>query len=245
MVDHWWQTETGSPITASPPGDVAVRVGSAGLPMPGFDLRVLDAGGNEVPRGTIGTLALKLPLAPGCLPTLWNDDARFLKSYLDDYRGYYTTADAGFVDEDGYAFVMSRTDDIINVAGHRLSTGEMEEVLSSHPSVADCAVIGIRDELKGELPFGMVVLKQIDGGKSAEAVVEDVIRMVRERVGPVAAFKRAVVVPGLPKTRSGKTLRRTLRQMANGDPWEVPATTEDVSLLDVLAKQLAPPKSVS
>jgi propionyl-CoA synthetase len=243
VVDHWWQTETGSPITASPPGDVPVRVGSAGLPMPGFDLRVLDAAGEAVPRGTIGTLALRLPLAPGCLPTLWNDDARFLASYLSDYPGHYTTADAGYVDEDGYVFVMSRTDDIINVAGHRLSTGEMEEVLSSHPSVADCAVIGIRDELKGELPFGMVVLKQVEDGPSAETVIEDVIRMVRDRVGPVAAFKRAVVVTALPKTRSGKTLRRTLRQMANGDPWEVPATTEDASMLDGLARQLTPVKS--
>ncbi len=242
VVDHWWQTETGSPITGAPPNDVAVRIGSAGVPMPGFDLRVLDAAGKEVPRGTIGTLGLKLPLAPGCLPTLWNDDARFLTSYLADYPGYYTTADAGFLDEDGYAFVMSRTDDIINVAGHRLSTGEMEEVLSSHPQVADCAVVGIRDELKGEVPFGMVVLKQMEGGKSPEAVAEDVLRMVREKIGPVAAFKKAVVVPALPKTRSGKTLRRTLRQMANGDEWEVPATTEDTTILEDLARQLTPAK---
>ncbi|MBX3200574.1 MAG: AMP-binding protein [Labilithrix sp.] len=237
VIDHWWQTETGAPITASPPGEVPVREGSAGIVMPGFDLQVLDAQGAEVPRGTVGTLAIRLPLPPGCLPTLWNDDARFVKSYLSDFAGYYTTSDAGYVDADGYVFVMSRTDDIINVAGHRLSTGEMEEVVASHPAVAESAVIGVRDELKGEVPMGILVLKQ---GAPTDGVAEEVIARVRERVGPVASFKRVVVVPALPKTRSGKTLRRTLRLMANGDPWEVPATTEDAGALDALAPLLIP-----
>lgn len=236
-IDHWWQTETGAPITASPLGQVPVRVGSAGVAMPGFDLRVLDAQGVEVPRGTVGTLAICLPLPPGCLPTLWNDDERYVKSYVSDYAGHYTTSDAGYIDSDGYVFVMSRTDDIINVAGHRLSTGEMEEVVASHPAVADCAVIGVRDDLKGEVPMGLVVLKQ---GVSPEGVPAEVVALVRDRVGPVASFKRVVVVPALPKTRSGKTLRRTLRAMVNGDAWDVPATTEDVGVLDTLGALLTP-----
>lgn len=236
VIDHWWQTETGAPITASPPGEVPVRVGSAGHAMPGFDLCVLDSQGAPLPRGTTGTLALRLPLPPGCLPTLWNDDERFVKSYVSDYAGYYTTSDAGVIDEDGYVFVMGRTDDIINVAGHRLSTGEMEEVVATHAAVAESAVIGVRDDLKGEMPLGIVVLKQ---GVAAPNITAELIELVRDRIGPVACFKHVVVVPALPKTRSGKTLRRTLRLMANGDPWDVPATTEDASMLDGLAELLA------
>jgi propionyl-CoA synthetase len=233
VIDHWWQTETGSPVTAAPLG-VPVRAGSAGIAMPGYDLRCLDASGAETSPGVVGTLALKLPLAPGALPTLYENDEGFVKSYLSDFDGFYTTFDAGWIDADGYAFVMGRTDDIINVAGHRLSTGAIEEVLSSHPAVADCAVVGVRDDLKGELPLGFVVLKQ--GEYAADAVSREVAELVRARVGPVACFQRAFVVPALPKTRSGKILRRTLRQIANGDPVEMPATTEDPSVVDALAR---------
>jgi propionyl-CoA synthetase len=233
VIDHWWQTETGSPVTAAPPG-VPVRIGSAGIAMPGYDLRCLDEKGGAAPPGTVGTLALKLPLAPGALPTLYENDEGFVKSYVSDFPGYYTTFDAGWIDEDGYVFVMGRTDDIINVAGHRLSTGAIEEVLASHPAVADCAVIGVRDELKGEVPVGWIVLKQ--GQHVPADVAREVTELVRARIGPVAAFKQAHVVTALPKTRSGKILRRTLRQIANGDEWEIPATTEDPTVIETLAR---------
>jgi propionyl-CoA synthetase len=208
--------------------------------MPGYDLHCLDETGAAAPASTVGTLALKLPLAPGALPTLYENDEGFVRSYVSDYPGYYTTFDAGWIDEDGYVFVMGRTDDIINVAGHRLSTGAIEEVLASHPAVADCAVIGVRDELKGEVPVGWIVLKQ--GRHSPADVAREVTELVRSRIGPVAAFKQAHVVPALPKTRSGKILRRTLRQIANGDAWEIPATTEDPAVIENLARIIRPPK---
>jgi propionyl-CoA synthetase len=238
-IDHWWQTETGWAITASCLGieNLATRVGSAGKPVPGMDVRVLDGSNNECGRGITGALSVKLPLPPGTLPTLWNGDARFVESYLSEYPGYYETADAGFIDEDGYVFVMSRTDDIINVAGHRLSTGAIEEVLASHPDVAECAVIGIADELKGQLPLGLLVLKtgvERDHGE----IVDEVVHMVRSEIGPVASFKKATVVQRLPKTRSGKVLRGTLSKIANGENYVTPATIEDEDTLNEAAEAL-------
>ena len=233
VIDHWWQTETGWSIAANCLGiELApVKAGSVGRAAPGWEVRALDDGGNDVSAGDVGAIACKLPLPPGTLPGLWNAEERFRSSYLETFPGYHETGDAGYIDDDGYIFVMSRTDDVINVAGHRLSTGAIEEVLAAHEDVAECAVIGVADELKGQLPVGFLVLKA--GVEHAEAdIVADVVRMVRERVGPVAVFKKATVVPRLPKTRSGKILRSTMRKIADGEPYTVPATIEDPEVLD-------------
>ena len=239
VIDHWWQTETGWAIAGNPVGlgALPVKHGSPTVPMPGYDLQALDEGGRPVPAETMGTLAIKLPLPPGCLPTLWHADERFRESYLTTFPGYYNTSDAGFLDRDGYVYVMGRTDDIINVAGHRLSTGGMEEVLASHPAVAECAVIGVKDELKGEVPCGFVVLKS--GVTTPPNQVEtELVGLVREKIGPVAAFKLAVTVGRLPKTRSGKILRGTMKKIADGEPWSMPATIDDPAILDEIGQAL-------
>ena len=240
VIDHWWQTETGWAICANPLGieKLPVKPGSPALPMPGYDVRVLDEEGHEVPPGKLGAICIKLPLPPSCLPTLWNADERFVQSYLSRYPGYYLTGDAGFKDEDGYLFIMSRIDDVINVAGHRLSTGAMEEVLASHPAVAECAVIGVADELKGELPLGLVVLKAGVDRPHAE-IERELVQKVRDEIGPVAAFKLVTVVKRLPKTRSGKILRGTMKKIADGQPWTMPATIDDPAILDEIAEALA------
>ncbi|MCU0280570.1 MAG: propionyl-CoA synthetase [Acidimicrobiia bacterium] len=239
VIDHWWQTETGWAIGANCLGIEAlpVKPGSAGVPAPGYDVQVLDAGGAELAAGQIGTIAIRLPLPPGNLPTLWQNDAGFVSSYLERYPGYYLTGDAGYRDPDGYLWIMSRIDDIINVAGHRLSTGGMEEVLASHPDVAECAVIGVADRLKGQVPVGFVVLKQGVDRPEAEIVTE-LVALVRDRIGPVAAFKQATVVARLPKTRSGKILRGTMRQIADGEEWRLPATIDDPATLDEIGRAL-------
>ncbi len=239
VIDHWWQTETGWSICANPVGlgALPVKYGSPSVPMPGYDLQVLDDAGHPVAAGTLGNITVKLPLPPACLPTLWNADQRFRDSYLSEFPGYYKTADAGFVDEDGYVFVMSRTDDIINVAGHRLSTGAMEEVLAGHPDVAECAVIGVADQLKGQVPCGFVVLKSGKAREAADLQSECVAR-VREEIGPVAAFKQVHIVARLPKTRSGKILRGTMRQIAEGETPKVPATIDDPAILDEIKEAL-------
>ncbi|HXQ53783.1 MAG TPA: propionyl-CoA synthetase [Stellaceae bacterium] len=239
VIDHWWQTETGWSITANCVGleRLPVKLGSSTKPAPGYDLHVLDPDGNDMKRGEIGALCVKLPLPPGSSPTLWNAEARFVSSYLAEYPGYYHTADAGYIDEDGYVFVMTRTDDIINVAGHRLSTGAIEEVLAGHPDVAECAVIGIADALKGQVPLGLLVLK---AGANAppERIAAETVSLVRDRIGPVASFKDAVVVQRLPKTRSGKILRGTMRHIADGEDYRMPATIEDPAALGEIAEAL-------
>jgi propionyl-CoA synthetase len=239
VIDHWWQTETGSPIAANPMGlgMLPVKHGSPTVAMPGYDVRVVDEANKEVAPGAMGSLVIKLPLPPACLPTLWQADARMRESYLDEFPGYYKTADAGFKDEDGYIFVMGRTDDIINVAGHRLSTGGMEEVLASHPDVAECAVLGIKDELKGEVPCGFIVLKSGVNRPPAE-IEKECVALVREKIGPVAAFKLAITVARLPKTRSGKILRGTIKKIADGDAWQMPATIDDPAVLDEIGRAL-------
>jgi propionyl-CoA synthetase len=239
VIDHWWQTETGWAIVANCLGieRLPVKPGSPTRPVPGWDLRVLDRDGHEVAAGETGALVVKLPMPPGSSPTLWNADDRFREAYLTTYPGFYETADAGYVDEDGYVHVMARTDDIINVAGHRLSTGAMEEVLAAHPDVAECAVIGVADELKGQLPVGFVVLKA--GVDRADGDVQDeVVSLVRERIGPVAAFKTAIVVERLPKTRSGKILRGTMRRIADGEEYRMPATIDDPAILEEMHEAL-------
>ena len=239
VIDHWWQTETGWAIAGNPVGlgQLPIKHGSPTVPMPGYDLRVVDDGNKEVPRGKMGSLVVKLPLPPSCLPTLWQADDRMHESYLAEFPGYYKTADAGFIDEDGYVFVMGRTDDIINVAGHRLSTGGMEEVLSAHKDVAECAVLGIKDALKGEVPCGFIVLKAGVNRPAAE-IEQECVALVREKVGPVAAFKLAIVVARLPKTRSGKILRGTIKKIADGEPWTMPATIDDPAILDEIGAGL-------
>jgi len=239
VIDHWWQTETGWPIAGNPLGlgALPVKHGSPTVAMPGYVLDVLDEGGRSVGPNTMGSIVIKLPLPPGALPTLWQADDRFRESYLSVYPGYYNTSDAGYLDEDGYVWVMGRTDDIINVAGHRLSTGGMEEVLASHPAVAECAVIGVRDALKGEVPCGFVVLKS--GVTTPQAEVEkELVGLVREKIGPVAAFRLAITVPRLPKTRSGKILRGTMKKIADGDSWNMPATIDDPMILDEIGEAL-------
>ncbi len=239
VIDHWWQTETGWSIAANCLGiELApVKAGSVGRAAPGWEVRALDEGGRDVAPGEVGAIACKLPLPPGTLPGLWNAEARFRKSYLETFPGYYETGDAGFIDEDGYIFVMSRTDDVINVAGHRLSTGAIEEVLAAHDDVAECAVIGAADPMKGQLPVGFLVLKA-GAERSPEEVVADVVQMVRDQVGPVAVFKKAVVVNRLPKTRSGKVLRATMRKIADSEDYKVPATIEDPQVLDEVESAL-------
>jgi propionyl-CoA synthetase len=239
VIDHWWQTETGWPISANCLGieKLPVKHGSATRAVPGWDVQVLDADGHAVKSGDVGALVIKLPLPPGALPTLWQADERFKQSYLAEYPGYYQTADAGFIDADGYIWVMTRTDDIINTAGHRLSTGAIEEVLAAHPDVAECAVLGVADPLKGQVPIGLLVLKA-GAGRDPAAICADAVRLVRERIGPVASFKTAIVVQRLPKTRSGKILRGTMRRIADGQDWKMPATIDDPAILDEIAAVL-------
>ena len=239
VVDHWWQTETGWPITANPRGFglFEIRPGSASRPMPGWDVVVLDEHAKRAPAGQIGAVVCRLPLPPGMSPTLWNADERYHQAYLAPFPGHYATGDAGCIDEDGYVHVLTRTDDVINVAGHRLSTGAIEEVLAAHPDIAECAVTGTRDAIKGQVPLGFLCMKA--GRRREEAdVVREAIALVRERIGPVAAFKRALVVERLPKTRSGKILRGTLRRIADGEPYTVPATIDDPAILEEIAAKL-------
>jgi propionyl-CoA synthetase len=239
VVDHWWQTETGWPIVSNPMGiePLPVKAGSPTKPVPGWDVQVLDESGLQVPAGDIGSIVLKLPLPPGSLPTLWNNDDGYVSSYLSHHDGFYLTGDAGLIDEDGYLSIMSRIDDIINVAGHRLSTGGMEEVLSFHPEVAECAVIGVNDSLKGQLPIGFVVLNA-GVERSPDEIGVELIALVREKIGPVAAFKTVIVVDRLPKTRSGKILRGTMRAIADGEEWKMPATIDDPVILDEITHSL-------
>jgi len=233
VIDHWWQTETGWAIAANPAGLglLPVKHGSPTVAMPGYEVHVLDDAGHEVPAGTTGSIAVKLPLPPGCLPTLWENEDRFTEAYLSEFPGYYKTADAGYTDEDGYLFIMARTDDIINVAGHRLSTGGMEEVLAGQPDVAECAVIGVADDLKGQLPLGFVVLKA-GCERSADEIERDCVALVRHEIGPVAAFKSVIVIKRLPKTRSGKILRGTMSKICDSETWKMPATIDDPVILD-------------
>ncbi|WP_136637215.1 propionate-CoA ligase PrpE [Pseudooceanicola onchidii] len=233
VIDHWWQTELGYPAVGNPMGIelLPVKVGSPSVAMPGYDFKVLDDEGKELPAGELGALVTPLPLPPGTFPTLWNAEARFRKSYLDHFPGYYETGDAGMVDEDGYVWIMARTDDVINVAGHRLSTGGMEEVLANHPDVAECAVIGVKDDLKGQLPVGFLCLTT-GVNRPHDEIVKEVVTMVRDAIGPVAAFKLAVVVDRLPKTRSGKILRATMVKIADSEDYKLPATIDDPAILD-------------
>jgi len=238
-IDHWWQTETGWAIVSNPMGldPMKVKPGSPTKPMAGFDLRALDADGKECKPGVLGNLVLKLPLPPSCLMGIWNDDARYQSSYLKFYEGYYLTGDSGYIDKDGYVWVMGRMDGVINVAGHRLSTGEMEEVIAKHPDVAECAVIGVDDELKGEVPMGFVVLKEgIE--RDLKSIADGVAQLVRDEIGAVASFKIATVVKRLPKTRSGKILRGTMRCMADGKEWNMPSTIEDGTVLPEIEKAI-------
>jgi propionyl-CoA synthetase len=239
VIDHWWQTETGWCIAGNPMGlgQLPVKHGSPTVPMPGYDVQIVDEACRPVPANQMGSIVIKLPLPPACLPTLWENDARFTESYLSEFPGYYKTSDAGFTDEDGYLFIMGRTDDIINVAGHRLSTGGMEEVLAAHADVAECAVIGIADALKGEVPCGFIVLKSGVTRDVAE-IEKEIVTLVRERIGPVAAFKLAITVARLPKTRSGKILRGTMKKIADGETWTMPATIEDPKVLDEIGAAL-------
>src|SRR5438034_625847 len=239
VIDHWWQTETGWAIAANCVGlgMLPVKPGSPTKPTPGYDVRVLDEANREVAPGTIGSIAIRLPMPPGCLPTLWNNDAGYETSYLAKHPGFYLTGDAGYRDEDGYFYIMSRVDDIINVAGHRLSTGAMEEVLAAHPDVAECAVVGVADEIKGEVPVGFVVTKA--GVTRGEAeIVRELVEKVRATIGPVAAFKTAAVVKRLPKTRSGKILRGTMKKIAEGTEYTLPATIDDPAILTEITESL-------
>lgn len=238
VLDHWWQTETGWAICCNPVGIelMATKPGSATVPSPGFNVQVVDMEGTQVPAGEQGQIAVKLPLPPGCMMTVWGDDARFRKTYLEPIKGFYTSGDGGFVDDDGYVFVMGRTDDVINVAGHRLSTGEMEEVVASHPAVAECCVVGASDEMKGQIPVGLVLIK--DGATiDHDELEEELVDMVREKIGAIACFRRALVVDRLPKTRSGKILRRIIRQIADGEEYAVPSTIDDPTILEDISKQ--------
>ena len=239
VIDHWWQTETGWCIAGNPVGlgQLPIKYGSPTVAMPGYDVRVVDEQSKELPAGTMGSIVIKLPLPPACLPTLWQADERFRESYLAEFPGYYKTSDAGFKDADGYLYIMGRTDDIINVAGHRLSTGGMEEVLSGHQDVAECAVIGIADALKGEVPCGFVVLKAGVNRPVAD-IEQECVALVRERIGPVAAFKLTITIARLPKTRSGKILRGTMKKIADGESWTMPATIDDPAVLDEIGRAL-------
>ena len=239
IIDHWWQTETGYVIAGNPLGieKLPIKVGSPTVPMPGFDIKVLDRSGSELPAGELGSIAIKLPLPPGTLPTLWNAQDRFESSYLNTFPGYYETGDAGIIDDDGYIYIMARTDDVINVAGHRLSTGAIEEVLANHPDVAECAVIGVSDNLKGQLPVGFLCLTA--GVDRDHMIIEtECVEMVRKQIGPVAAFKNALVVDRLPKTRSGKILRGTMVKIANNEEFKLPATIDDPVILQEIKDAL-------
>ncbi len=239
VIDHWWQTETGWAIAANPMGiePMPIKAGSPTLAMVGYDVRILDEQGNEKAAGEMGDIVIKLPLPPSCLPTLWNNEQRFIDAYLSAHPGHYLTGDAGYKDEDGYLWIMSRTDDVINVAGHRLSTGQIEEVLAGHPDVAECAVIGVHDELKGQLPLGLVVLKS-GVERPMQELTAEMIQRVRDQIGPVAAFKHISVVKRLPKTRSGKILRSTMVKIADGKEWKMPATIDDPVILDEITSSL-------
>jgi propionyl-CoA synthetase len=241
IVDNWWQTETGWPIAANPLGIeiFPVKPGSATKPIPGWHVQALDPDGNAVAPGDTGAIVCKLPLPPGTFPTLWNAEKRYVDGYLAEYPGYYKTGDAGYVDADGYVYVMTRVDDVINVAGHRLSTGQMEEVLASHRDVAECAVVGVADDMKGQLPLGFVVLKAGVNRPEAE-IVKEIVALVREKIGPVAAFKQAIVVKRLPKTRSGKILRGTMQKIADGQDFKQPATIDDPAILEEIRESLVP-----
>jgi len=241
VVDHWWQTETGWPICANPRGieTLPAKAGSTSVPMPGFDVRIVDSKGHDITApGTEGNIAIRLPLPPGALLEIWGSRQRFIDSYLSAFPGYYATGDAGHFDEDGYLFVMGRTDDVINVAGHRLSTGSLEEVLTEHPAVAECAVIGVHDDLKGQRAAGFVTLKHGET-VAREELAAELVQLVRDRIGPVAAFRDVTIVDRLPKTRSGKILRKTMRQIVDGEPYTVPATIEDPSVIDTLVAALS------
>jgi propionyl-CoA synthetase len=245
VIDHWWQTETGWAIAATCLGVEASPIvpGSPGRPAPGWDLVALGPDGAELPRGEIGALCARLPMPPSSLPALWNAEQRFIEAYFSNYPGFYETADAGYIDEDGYVHVMARTDDIINVAGHRLSTGALEEVLAAHPDVAECAVVGVADSLKGQLPVGFLVLK-VGADHADDEIVRDCLAAVREQIGPVAAFKSAVVIDRLPKTRSGKILRGkilrgTIARIAGNESWDMPATVDDPVIFDEITSALA------
>jgi propionyl-CoA synthetase len=240
VIDHWWQTETGWPMVANPLGIelLPVKPGSATVPVPGYDVRVINVEGEEAVPEEIGDVVVKLPLPPGALPTLWHNDEGFRRAYLERYDGYYLTADAGYKDADGYVYIMSRTDDIINVAGHRLSTGGIEGAIAAHPDVAECAVIGVYDDLKGSIPLGLLVLKAgVD--RDHDEIVREVVALVREEIGPVASFKKAVIVERLPKTRSGKVLRGTMKRIADRQEWRMPATIDDPAILDEITDSLA------
>ncbi len=239
VVDHWWQTETGWAIAANPLGieELPIKVGSPSVAMPGYDVQILDEAGHQMKPGELGAIAIKLPLPPGTLPNLWQAEERFKKSYLNTFPGYYETGDAGMIDDDGYLYIMARTDDVINVAGHRLSTGAMEEVLASHPDVAECAVIGVTDELKGQLPMGFVCLTN-GVNRPHDEITEECVKLVRDQIGPVAAFKLAVVVDRLPKTRSGKILRATMVKIADSAEFKMPATIDDPAILDEIREAL-------
>ncbi|MCL4132844.1 UNVERIFIED_CONTAM: hypothetical protein GTU68_033283 [Idotea baltica] len=239
VIDHWWQTETGFAIAANPLGveHLPVKIGSPSVPMPGYDVQILDEAGHPMKPGELGAIAVKLPLPPGTLPNLWNAEDRFVKSYLTTFPGFYETGDAGMIDEDGYLYIMARTDDVINVAGHRLSTGAMEEVLAAHPEVAECAVIGVTDQLKGQMPVGFLCLNT-GVNREHQEIVGEVIKLVREKIGPVAAFKLAVVVDRLPKTRSGKILRGTMVKIADSETYKMPATIDDPAILDEIREAL-------
>ncbi|WP_353050298.1 propionyl-CoA synthetase [Marinobacter sp. C7] len=238
ILDHWWQTETGWAICCNPVGIEMMKTkpGSATVPSPGYNVQVIDMKGSQVPAGQQGQVAVKLPLPPGCMMTVWGDDERFRKTYLDPIPGYYSSGDGGFIDDDGYVFIMGRTDDVINVAGHRLSTGEMEEVVASHPAVAECCVVGAHDELKGQVPIGLVLIK--DGATiDHDELEEELVEMVRDKIGAIACFRRAMVVERLPKTRSGKILRRVIRQIADGEEYTVPSTIDDPAILEEISQQ--------
>ncbi len=238
ILDHWWQTETGWAICCNPVGieTMPTKPGSATVPTPGFNVQVVDMNGSQVPAGEQGQVAIKLPLPPGCLMTVWGDDERFCNSYLKPIEGFYSSGDGGYIDDDGYVFIMGRTDDVINVAGHRLSTGEMEEVVASHPAIAECCVVGVHDEMKGQIPIGLVLIK--DGATiDHDELEEELVEMVRDKIGAIACFRRVIVVDRLPKTRSGKILRRVIRQIADGEEYSVPSTIDDPAILDEISQQ--------
>ncbi len=240
VIDHWWQTETGWAIAANPAGIelLPIKLGSPTVPMPGYDVQILDDGGHPLPPGELGAVAIKLPMPPGTLSTLWNAEKRYISSYLTTFPGYYETGDAGMIDADGYLSIMARTDDVINVAGHRLSTGAMEEVLASHPDVAECAVIGVADALKGQMPMGFLCLNK-GCDRDPDEIKKECVKLVREKIGPVAAFKTAVVVERLPKTRSGKILRGVMVKIADGDTYKMPATIDDPAILGEIEDALS------